>query len=296
MNQLERAATALVDRPPAPPAPLEQIERRAAALRRRRRLLEAGAIGLVVLLLGTAGLVVSSVRGGDDQGVFVGEGPSTSSVPTTAVYQLAAPVDDATAEALKQAVEARFRWFGAGDADVHVDGTRLMVTTAAPADRIDGLVTTPGGFELRVIVGEADPAACDSNGGGRPGTFMTSALAGPPRCLETTPGPTLPSPPAFESGSMWINADRYEVTLGLTAAASQAVIDHWPTCVKPCLPDSVAVVSGEAILHPAARLTSTEQDGHARLQVDIPGFADPADAQMWASVLVHPLPPGMVFN
>ena len=176
MNELERAATALLDRPVGATGAAEAIERRAATLRRRRRVLEAGAIALVLLLLGTAGLALSAVRSDDDQGVFVGEGPATAPTSSVVTYRLGSPVDDATAEALKQTIEARFRWFGQADAVVRVHGSEVTVSTQAPADRIDALVTSPGGFQLRAVVAQVDAALCDS--GAHDDALWTSALTG----------------------------------------------------------------------------------------------------------------------
>src|SRR6185295_21992 len=101
MNELERASTALRERPTVMTPPIEAIERRAGTLRRRRRLVEAGAIVLVLLVLGTAGLALSAARGrDDDQGVFVGEGSTAPATFSVATYRLVSPVDGATADDL----------------------------------------------------------------------------------------------------------------------------------------------------------------------------------------------------
>ena len=135
MNELERAATpALRERPSAAPPPIEAIERRSGTLRRRRRLLEAGAIALVVPS-SARGQALSAVRSGDDdQGVFVGEGPveqgrTITTCATTGSALRSTP--DRPGTAAHPRVPLRLSW-AKGTPQVQVDGTDVTVTTTAP--------------------------------------------------------------------------------------------------------------------------------------------------------------------
>ncbi len=291
MSQLERAATELRDRPTAPPSPIEAIERRAGSLRRRRRLFEAGAIVLAILVLGTAGLALSAARGGDDdQGVFVGEGVDLPGAFSVATYRLVDP-QEGIADGLEQTIEARFRWASAGDAVVKVDGSEVTVSasTAIAADRFDTLVTAPGGFTLRTVVGPVDPLHCDAGGSA---ALWTSAIVGPPQCLSVEPPISLPTPPAVESGSSSSLSGGYQTDLTLTPAASQAYLDGTTDCFDAspsCDHAFIGVESGGALLDPSAAVMRKVSQEADRMEIAIPGFTDEADAQMWAALLTHPL-------
>ncbi|MGZ4695428.1 MAG: hypothetical protein ACXWA3_17535 [Acidimicrobiales bacterium] len=300
MNQLERAASAVLERPVASPAPVEVIGRRAAAIRRRRRVLEIGAIALVVLVLGTAGLVLGSLRGGDhDQGVFVGEGPGALTGSTVSTYHLSAPVDSATASALLRTLQRRLFSAGQRGSDVVVDGTLVTVTSSAPAETIDALVTSPAGFELRPVQGDLDAAVCDSAGGHGDDAQWTSAVSGPPRCLGLLPAIALPDQPTKAAGMLGEPDTGYQVSLVLTAEASQAVLDARATCTPagngPCGPAPLGVATDGVVLDPAALLQVMTNDG-PEVQVTLGHFADQQTASFWSALLASPLPAGVRFT
>ncbi len=301
MNELERAATAVRDRPTTPPAPLASIERRAEALRRRRRAFEVVAVGLAVLLLGSAALVLGATRSDDDQGVFVGEGPPKVPTVTTATYRLGSPIDDPTAQALELTIGSRFGSIGLGVPDVQISGTEVTVTTTGPPDDINDinfLVARPGGFELYPVLGEAPEADCAAPGGAADGGALgTSGLTGPPRCLSVGPAVPLPPDPSTVSASGVSPDGTYQLDLILTPVASQSLVDSSPTCPEqPCLPVTLAVVTDGAIFHPEAKVTPSVTDAGMEVRLEMRGLSDPATAERWTSVLVHPLPAGVTLT
>lgn len=144
MNELERAATALTDRPVAPIAPLEMIERRAGTIRRRRRGRGIGAVVLTVGVLLAGGLVVRDAQAGRSplQGVFVGQGPAASTVPGGDRFCLQGASDPAAVTWTVRALRARF---SAVDRSVQVDAG--PPATASSCQTIIVTPIDPTGFD-----------------------------------------------------------------------------------------------------------------------------------------------------
>ena len=300
MNELERAATALRDRPVAAPAPLDAIERRAGGLRRRRRLVEVGAVALVALVLGTAAFALSGAHHDrDDQGVFVGQGSGPLPGSTVSTYHLASLLDADTLTDLQMTLDNRFFSADIRGASVVIEGTTVTVTSSAPQDTVDALVTSPGGFELRPVQGEVEAARCGSEGSPRGDAMWTSGSAGPERCLGLLPALALPAKPTTAAGNEGRpGGDGYQLDVVLTAEASQAVVDQWDRCQPvdhgTCPLRPIGVVAAGTIVDPAATVFVTGSDGLG-VQLRFGNVADERTASYQTSLLSLPLPAGVTF-
>jgi hypothetical protein len=142
MNELERAGAALRDRPPMSPA-LDPIQRRATALRRRRRVGWTAVVAAVAVVVAVIGLGTMRDRS-NDESIVVGPSPDPNGSLTMALRGVA---DQATADEVASAMRDRIGRLdrqGVGiskdDADprVAVDMTQIAVRASPTSITVTG--------------------------------------------------------------------------------------------------------------------------------------------------------------
>jgi len=221
---------------------------------------------------------------------------SSSEKDRRVTYHLASPVDGPTAEALQQAIESRFFYFGAADAQVRVDGTAVSVTTTRPIDQIDQLVTLPGGLDVWPVIGDVSvtPKSCDPPGPDG-SVVIRPTMADPSRCVRVA-AEHRQIVAGFAAGAGYeLDPDgSYRVDVSLGPVATQALIDALgPPAGSDGSAARIVVVAADTGFF-LAFVTIDLTTPSAVLKIH--NFPNADEAARWASILSHPLPDGATFQ
>lgn len=171
MDELERAGRAVLERPIAAPAPVEQLERGASRLRRRRR---ARRVTAGLALLGLAVSVTALARHDDASMRRVETGSTSAQTPTAATTDETTPPPPTVADVPATDIHEVQR--GVVDLD-ELAGPEAFVPTAALdadlRDQLDELLLRSGVIERWAYL----PVPIDETGGRRPPELLLPAGA-----------------------------------------------------------------------------------------------------------------------